>query len=353
MAKITPVIMSGGAGTRLWPVSRLAAPKPFHRLGTEHTLIQETALRSQGPDFNPAMVICNQAQGALAAAQLAEVGAPASVVILEPEGRNTAACVVAAAAVVAHHDPDALLMLLPGDGVITDVAAYQAAARAGIEAARQGSLVVFGLKPTHPETGYGYIRAATDEAVAPVAAFVEKPDLETAKRYVADTAMSWNAGMFLFKAQAMLNEARRHAGEIARVAETAAADGTREGIFFRLDEGYRQAPSISIDYAVMEKTDKAAVVRCDLGWSDVGAWRALWELAAHSGDGNVLEGDALAVDSHGVFVRTDGPTVAVAGLKDVVVVVEDGVVLVAPKDDPAAVRRVVEVLKAQGREELL
>jgi mannose-1-phosphate guanylyltransferase/mannose-6-phosphate isomerase len=274
-------------------------------------------------------------------------------VILEPEGRNTAAAVVAACALAAKDDPEALVMLLAADHAITDVEAYRAAARSGVAAAEGGAIVIFGLKPTYPETGYGYIRAASDEAVAPVAAFVEKPDLETARRYLEDPAMSWNASMFLAKASVMLAEARRHAGEIARIAEAAVEDGTREGIFFRLDEGFRQAPSISIDYAVMEKTDRAMVVRCDMGWSDVGAWRALWELGEQSGDGNVLEGDALAVDSHGVFVRTDGPTVAVAGLKDVVVVVEDGVVLVAPKDDPAAVRKVVEVLKAQGREELL
>lgn len=353
MGKITPVIMSGGSGTRLWPVSRLGSPKQFHRLGGDHTLIQDTALRSQGPLFEAPVVVCNAAHAETARRQLTEAGVAPSLVILEPVARNTAPCAVAAAAAVAARDPDALILLLPADHNIADAPAYRAAMARGVEAARAGKLVVFGLKPVRPETGYGYIRAMSDTGdVRPVAAFVEKPDAATAARFGADPAYSWNAGMFLFSAATFLAEARRLAPEVAEAAEAAVAEATVADGLMPLGASFARAPSISIDYAVMEKTDRAVVVPCDLGWSDVGAWRALWELAAQGG-GNVLEGDVVAVDSTGCLVRTDGPTVALAGVEDLVVVVERGVVLVARKDDPAAVKAVVEALRAGGRTDLL
>lgn len=354
MAKITPVIMSGGAGTRLWPVSRVGNPKQFHALGSDRTLIQETALRAQGPDFAPPIVVCNASHAEIAARQLAEAGLE-PLIVLEPAARNTAACAVAAAAVVAADDPEGLVLLAPADHIINHRDAYRAAIEAGRAAAEHGQLVVFGLKPERPETGYGYIRAgASGGAVAPVDAFVEKPDLPTAERFVADPAYSWNAGIFLFKASAFLAEARRLAPEIARAAEAAVAEATRAGGVLQLGDSFLAAPSISVDYAVFEKTDKAVVVTCaDLGWSDVGAWRALWELAEEAGDRNALKGDVVAVEAAGCLVRTDGPTVALAGVQDLVVIVENGVVLVAAKDDPAAVKALVAELKASGRDDLL
>ena len=354
MARITPVIMSGGAGTRLWPLSRVGAPKQFHRLGSARTLIQETALRAQGDGFEPPVVVCNAAHAEIAGAQLAEAGLE-PLIVLEPVARNTAACAVAAAALVAARDPDGLVLLAPADHIINGTQAYRAAIEAGRPAAEAGSLVVFGLKPDRPETGYGYIRAEAGEgAVRPVAAFVEKPDAATAERFVADPAYSWNAGIFLFQARAFLDEARRLAPEIARAAEAAVAEAETSGRILRLGDSFATAPSISVDYAVFENTDKAAVVTCgDLGWSDVGAWRALWELEAETDEANALDGDVESVDASGCLVRTDGPTVALAGVRDLVVIVENGVVLVAAKDDPAAVKALVEQLKAKGRDDLL
>ena len=354
MGKITPVIMSGGAGTRLWPVSRVGNPKQFHALGGDRTLIQETALRAQGPGFATPIVVCNAAHADIAARQLAEAGfAPRTV--LEPAARNTAACAVAAAALVAQDDPEGLVLLAPADHLIHNRDAYLAAIEAGRPAAEAGSLVVFGLRPDRPETGYGYIRAGEGGgAVRPVAAFVEKPDAATAESYLADPAYSWNAGIFLFKANAFLAEARRLAPDVAAAAEAAVAEAERDGPALRLGAAFAAAPSISVDYAIFEKTDKAVVVPCaDLGWSDVGAWRALWELEKETTSRNALRGDVLTVGSEGCLVRTDGPIVALAGVENLVVVVENGVVLVAAKDDPAAMKALVEQLRAKGREDLL
>jgi len=354
MAKITPVIMSGGAGTRLWPVSRVSNPKQFHRLGGARTLIQETALRASGDEFEPPMVICNLAHAQIVAEQLGDIGLQPRIV-LEPVGRNTAACAAAAAALVAADDPEGLVLLAPADHVIADMAAYEVAIAAGRSAAEAGSLVVFGLKPDRPETGYGYIRAGEGSgSVRPVAAFVEKPDLADAQRFVGDAAYSWNAGIFLFKASAFLAEARRLAPDVAAAAEAAVAEASALDGALRLGESFLGAPAISVDYAVFEKTDKAVVVACgDLGWSDVGAWRALWDLAAAGPARNAADGDVVSVGTSGSLVRTDGPVVALAGVKDLVVIVQDGVVLVAARDDPAAVKALVEQLRAEGREDLL
>ena len=354
MAKITPVIMSGGAGARLWPVSRVGAPKPFHALdGGTRTLIQQTALRTAGEGFEAPMVICNAGHAEIAARQLEAAGLEPTIV-LEPVARSTAACAVAAAALVAARDPAGLVLLAPADHLIRDAEAYRAAIEAGRPAAQAGSLVVFGLKPDRAETGYGYIRAgAGDGPARPVAAFVEKPDAATAAAFVADPAMSWNAGIFLFRADAFLAEARRLAPEVAAAAEAAAAEATRTAAGLRLGDSFSGAPTISLDHAVFETTDKAVVVACEIGWSDVGAWRALWELAGEAEDRNALHGDVVAVATAGCLVRTDGPTVALAGVEDLVVIVEGGVVLVAAKDDPAAVKALVEQLRAKGREDLL
>lgn len=352
--KITPVLMSGGSGTRLWPVSRTARPKQFHRLGSPRTLIQDTALRVSGEMFGPPVVVCAAAHADLAREQLLEAGIAPKLLILEPAARNTAACAVAAAAQAAAEDPEALLLLLPADNHVLDIPAFQVAVEAGRGPALAGQLVVFGLKPTRAETGYGYIQAASPEgAVRKVAQFREKPDQATADRFVQDPAFSWNAGMFLFRADAFLAEARRLAPEVAAKAEAAVAEAQVQGDVLPLGPSFAEAPSISIDYAVMEKTDRAMVAPVDMGWSDVGAWRAIWEITGLDDQANAFEGDVVAAASEGSFVRTDGMTVVLAGVKDLVVVVENGVVLVAARDDSAAVKTAVEALKAQGRTELL
>lgn len=354
MSPITPVIMSGGSGSRLWPVSRRARPKQFHALGSERTLIQETALRSAGPGFAAPVIVCNADQAEEAGRQLAAVGATPQLMLLEPMARNTAPCAVAAAAILAARDPDALMLLAPADHRISDLAAYLQAVETGRAAAEAGRLVVFGIRPTRPETGYGYIRSEADGACVPVAAFVEKPNLATAEVYCADPAFNWNAGIFLFRAAAFLAEARRLAPEVAAAAEAAAAETVfdENGVGV-LGPSFATAPSISIDYAVMEKTDKAMVVPCDMGWSDVGAWRELWELADKDAAGNATDGRGIMAGASNCLVRSDGMPVVVAGVEGLAIVVHDGVVLVSRLDDSQGVKEAVESLHGAGHGKLL
>jgi mannose-1-phosphate guanylyltransferase/mannose-6-phosphate isomerase len=352
VSKITPVLMSGGAGTRLWPLSRRARPKQFHALGGTRTLIQDTALRFTTDAFGPPMVICSVSHADLVRDQLAEVGVTASL-ILEPEGRNTGAA-AAVAAVVAHQEGRELVLLLSADARVADPAALRAAIAAGTAAAEAGALVIFGITPTAPDTGYGYIRAeAAEGSVRKVAAFVEKPDLATAQRYVADPDYSWNAGIFLFRPDAFLAEADRLAPDLAAAARAAVAGAVRAGDAIRLGAAFLASPSVPVDVAVFEKTDKAMVVAADIGWSDVGAYDALWAEGAKDPAGNVLQGPAIAADSSGSLVISDGPTVVLAGVEDLAVIVESGVVLVTRRDAPGAVRAAVEAVKKAGREDLL
>ena len=351
MAKITPVLMSGGAGTRLWPLSRRARPKQFHALGGERTLIQETALRFTTDAFGPPMVICNAAHADLVREQLAAVGVTPRALVLEPEGRNTAAAAVVAAAA---SEPGELVLLLSADARVNDPAALRAAIALGAPAAQAGALVIFGITPTAPETGYGYIRAAAGEgAVRKVAEFVEKPDLATAQRYVADPAYSWNAGIFLFRPDALLAEARRVAGGLTAAAEAALAQAPRTTGAIHLGEAFRQVPSAPVDVAVFEQTDKAQVVSADIGWSDVGTYGALWAEAAKSASGDVTEGPVIAAGAANCLAISDGPVVVLSGVEDLAVIVENGVVLVTRRDAPAAVRAAVEAVRQAGREDLL
>ncbi|WP_421933843.1 mannose-1-phosphate guanylyltransferase [Phenylobacterium sp.] len=352
--KITPILMSGGAGTRLWPLSRQAKPKQFHRLGGAETLIQATALRVTGEMFNPPIVVCAAAHADLTRDQLREVGITPRALIAEPAPRNTAAASVAAAAVAAEIDPEGVFLLLHADNLVADVPAMHRAVEAGRAAAEAGEVVIFSLKPTGPETIYGYIRAgAGDGPVRKVAQFVEKPDLETAKRFVADPDYGWNAGMFMFSAAAFLEECRRLAPAISAAAEAGVAKAARRGDLIALSPDFLTAPSEAIDTAIMEKTARASVVGADIGWSDVGNWNALWEGSAQDGEGNVADGDVVLVGSARSLARTDGPVVVLAGVEDLVVVVENGVVLVTRRESTASVRAAVDVLKTRGRGELL
>jgi len=354
MAKITPVLMSGGAGTRLWPLSRRARPKQFHALGGEKTLIQQTALRVTGEMFGPPMVVCNAAHADLVREQLAAVGVTPKALILEPEGRNTGPASAVAAVVAAQADPDALVLLLHADNLVADVPALHRAIAAGVPAAEEGSLVIFGITPTGPETGYGYIRAAEGVGLVRKAAeFVEKPNLPTAHLYVADGNYTWNAGMFLFRPQAFLDEAASTAPELAAAAWVAAAEALRDGDAVRLGTAFLRSPAVAIDTAVFELTDKAVVVAADIGWSDVGNYDALWDGAEKPDLSNALKGPVIAADADGCLVMSDGPTVVLAGVEDLAVIVENGVVLVTRRDAPAAVRAAVEAIKAAGREDLL
>ncbi len=354
MRKITPVLMSGGAGTRLWPLSRQARPKQFHTLGGHHTLIQETALRVAGALFGPPMVVCNAAHADLVREQLAAVGVVAKALILEPEGRNTGPASAVAAAIAAQDEPNSLILLLHADNRVADVPALHAAITAGAPAAEAGALVIFGIKPTGPETGYGYIRAEPGDGVLrKVAQFVEKPDLATAITYVADPDYSWNAGMFLFRPNVFLAEAAQLAPELAAAATVAADQAERVGDTVRLGEAFLRSPAVAIDTAVFELTEKAVVVQADIGWSDVGNYDALWAAAAKTASGDAVSGPAIRAGTSRNLVLTDGPTVVISGVEDLAVIVENGVVLVTRRDDPSAVRAAVEAIKAAGRDELL
>jgi len=352
--KITPVLMSGGAGTRLWPLSRKGAPKQFHRLGGEHTLIQGTALRVRGPMFNPPLVVCAAPHADLAREQLTAVGCAPRAILTEPAPRNTGPASIATAVFAAETDPEGLVMLIHADNLVADVAALHAAIAAGVEAAQAGSIVIFGIKPTEPHTGYGYIRAAKGTAkVRRVAAFVEKPDAATAAIYVLDPAYTWNAGMFMFKPSAFLEEAEALAPALAAPARAAVANAARKGDVVALSQDFLSAPAEAIDTAILEKTGRAGVVSADIGWSDVGAWDALWALSPGTAEGNALDGPAIVTDTSGCLVRSDGPTVVLSGVEDLAVVVENGVVLVVPRKNAAAVREAVEAVRKAGREDLL
>ena len=357
MSKITPVLMSGGAGTRLWPLSRRAKPKQFHRLGGQRTLIQDTALRFTTDAFCPPTVICNLSHSALVREQLAQVGVTPAL-ILEPEGRNTGAAAVIAA-LAAEQAGDALVLLLSADARVADPEALRQAIAVGAPAALAGALVIFGITPTGPETGYGYIRAqpadsgAGDGAARKVAAFVEKPDLATARAYVADAAYSWNAGIFLFAPTAFLAEARRLAPELTATAEVAFAEAAREGDALRLGAAFGRVPSVAVDVAVFEKTDKAVVVCADIGWSDVGVYDALWAQGDKTASGDVLRGPVIATGSANNLVISDGPTVVISGAEDLAVIVENGVVLVTRRSDACSVRAAVEAVRQAGRDDLL
>jgi len=356
---ITPVIMSGGSGTRLWPMSRKARPKQLRALMSDETLLQGTAKRASGSAggvrFEAPVIVCNAAHKDEIQRQLADAGRPAQALILEPMGRNTAPCAASAAALAAETNPESLLLLLPADHHIHDADGFRGAIAQGAEAALDGDLVTFGIRPSAPETGYGYIkRGAAKGAVFAVEEFKEKPDRATAERYIADGSYSWNAGIFLFRADRLAEEMAAHCPDVLEQSRKAVQAARREGAVIDLDAAaFEACPSISIDYAVMEKTERAAVLPMDIGWSDIGSWAALWELAEKDETGVAQGGEAIVIDSRNTFVKTDGPMVAAIGVEDLVIVVSDGAVLVARRDQAQDVKAVVEALKASGRSRML
>ena len=355
--KIHPVILSGGSGTRLWPLSRAAYPKQLMPLISELSLLQETVRRVGDPGrFAAPLLICNDEHRFMVAEQLRAIGVAASRIVLEPVGRNTAPAAAAAALLIAADDPDALMLLLPSDHHIGDTARFRAAVDAAAAAAQTGALVTFGMAALRPETGYGYILRGDKlpglDGCFQVARFVEKPDRATAESYVADGRYAWNSGMFLFKAGQLIAEMERHAPEVLAAARAAVSGAGSDLDFVRLDaRTFAKAPSISIDYAVMEKTDRAVVVPAEMGWTDVGSWGALWDIAPRDGDGNTLIGDVIAADTRNSYVRGDGRLVAVVGIEDVIVVDTADAVLVVPRARAQEVKEVVDRLKAANRSE--
>jgi mannose-1-phosphate guanylyltransferase/mannose-1-phosphate guanylyltransferase/mannose-6-phosphate isomerase len=351
-AMIFPVILSGGSGSRLWPLSRESFPKQLLALAGSQTMLQETALRVADPSlFHPVTVVANAEHRFVIAEQLREAGLRQPTIVLEPMAKNTAPAVAAAALIASEADPDALILVMPADHAVPDKAGFLDAVRAGAAAAKAGALVLFGIQPDNAATGYGYIRAGKtlEGAAKRVDAFVEKPDQTTAEGYLADGRYSWNSGIFLLPAKGVIAELEAHAPAVIAAVREALAAAKRDMDFLRLDpEAFAKSPSISIDYAVMEKTAKAAVVPSSFLWSDVGAWSALWKLADRDEADNVLIGDAIAEDTRGSYVRTEGPLVATVGVADLVVVATADAVLVANKHRDQDVKKIVERLKASN-----
>ncbi len=363
MTDLQPVLLSGGSGTRLWPLSREAYPKQFLPLAGEETMLQATWSRVAPLAQARPIVVAGEDHRFLVAEQLRQAGAPMPAIVLEPAGRNTAPAIAAAALQAlqeAGGGGDPLLLVLPSDHVVRDVEAFRRAVLAATPAAEAGALVTFGIVPTAPETGFGYIQAEAERpeagqagagapGVRKVLRFVEKPDAATAQRYLDAGGYYWNSGMFLFRASRYLAELGRFRPDILEGARAAFAAARRDGDFIRLDrDAFAATPAESIDYAVMERTDAAMVLPVDIGWSDVGSWSALWDVAERDAEGNARHGDVIAVDSRNSYAYARR-LVALVGVDDIVVVETDDAVLVARKDKVQQVKDVVARLKAEQR----
>lgn len=373
---IIPVVLSGGAGTRLWPLSRELFPKQLFPLTGEKTMLQETLTRLQGlTDLGNPLVVCNDSHRFMVAEQLCQINAAPSAIVLEPVGRNTAPAVTIAALLATADGSDPTLLVLPADHAIADSAALHAAVATGAALASQGYLLTFGVVPDKAETGYGYIRAdlsqawtmqpgqpakaspgdaSASAAAYAVAEFVEKPDLATAQAYVASGNYYWNSGMFMFQASAFLKEIEKFAPSILGACRQSLAAAVLDLDFTRLDAAaFAACPSNSIDYAVMEKTANAVVIPLDAGWNDVGSWSALWEAGAKDTDGNVFRGDVLTKDTRNCYLHAGTRMLAAVGVTDHVIVETGDAVLVAHKDRVQDVKAIVDQLKREQRHEAL
>jgi mannose-1-phosphate guanylyltransferase / mannose-6-phosphate isomerase len=342
---IQPVILCGGSGTRLWPLSREHHPKPLHAVNGERTLLQQTALRCESEP----LVICNETHRFLVQEQLRRAGVRPRAILLEPKGRGTAAALTLCAIHAVTAD-DPVLLAMPSDHFIPQREAFQRAIARGAALAQQGRVVAFGVPPTAPETGYGYIRSRGEY----LEAFVEKPDAATAAEYFASGQYLWNAGIFAMRASVWLDAIGEFRPDIFRACERAYRQGKRDGTFYRVDAAaFGECPSDSIDYAVMEKISDAMVVRLEAGWSDVGAWDALWDIEEKNADGNVIHGDVHAADTKNALLIAQHRLLACVGLEDVVVIETPDAVMVARKDKAQAIGPLVAALKAAGRVECL
>ncbi|WP_333701744.1 mannose-1-phosphate guanylyltransferase/mannose-6-phosphate isomerase [Sphingobium yanoikuyae] len=354
-ARIYPVILSGGSGTRLWPLSQPHRPKQFVPVVGDRSMIQETIMRVMDKsDFLAPIIVSGESQRHLVVDQLAQIGVDPAAILLEPAARNTAAAVAIAACWIMVNDPEAMMMVMPSDHVIQDLESLYVAVRAATAAAQAGYLVTFGIQPTHPETGYGYIErgvpVAAMDTVHEVVNFHEKPPLALATRYFEGGQHYWNGGMFLFGAHNYLTALNEHAPDVAAASQQAMERSVVDGVTIRPESAsFMAGPDISIDHAVMEKATNTAVVPVDMGWSDVGSWDALWSIWALDGNGNGVNGDGFVLDGAGNLVYvSDGPPVAALGLQDCVIVSTAEGVLVAPRDRSQDVKKIVDHLKRRG-----
>ncbi|MES2204466.1 MAG: mannose-1-phosphate guanylyltransferase/mannose-6-phosphate isomerase [Pseudomonadota bacterium] len=351
---IIPVILSGGSGTRLWPSSRSLYPKQLLALASKYSMLQETVLRLSGfADVGDPIVVCNQEHRFIIAEQLQQIGITNARLILEPEAKNTApAALIAALYAAREYGPDVTLLILPADHLIRDIDTFQYAVQIAANVSRQGYLVTFGVQPSHPETGYGYIQCgeAVSEQVYHVDRFVEKPDASTAQHYLDEKNYLWNSGMFVFSAGEFQKEVRHYAPAMAIACELAFERARNDLDFVRLDaEAFAQCPSDSIDYAVMEKTQKAVVVPLKADWSDLGSWSSLWESMPKDAHDNVLTGDVLTHNVSNSYIRAEHKLVAAVGIKNHVIIETDDAILVVDKNSTQDVKEIVKILQAQKR----
>ena len=346
---IIPVILSGGSGTRLWPLSRASYPKQLLPLISDNTMIQETAKRLEGLNVNAPIVVCNEQHRFIIAEQLAQIGIKNPSIILEPVARNTAPAIAAACIQAKKQDEDSVVVVLPSDHEIKDKKAFQNAVAIAAEEAQKGSMVTFGITPTFAATGYGYIESEGSENVRKIRRFVEKPDADTAQKYLDSGNFLWNSGMFVFKASSFLDELKIHHGEIFDATSESMEKAVRETDFIRLDKvSFEKNTNISIDYAVMEKTSNGRVVPLDAGWSDVGSWSSLWEVSEKDADGNTVKGEAVTIGTKNSLISSKKRLVAVIGLEDVVIVDTDDALLVTSMEKCEKVKDIVDRLKAAG-----
>ena len=350
-----PIIMAGGSGSRLWPLSRQLNPKQFLPLAdADFSMLQATIQRLAGLGAELPRLICNEQHRFLAAEQLRLLGLEKAGILLEPVGRNTAPAIALAALQACSEAQDPILLVLAADHLIKDVEAFQTCIQTALPLAQNGKLVTFGIVPTHAETGYGYIEQGIDVGVGgfKVSRFVEKPDLVTAQEYLANGSYFWNSGMFMFRASRYLEELETYRPDILAACRAALAGGSQDMHFTRVDEAaFAACPDDSVDYAVMEKTADAVMVPLDAGWSDIGSWTALWDVSDKDQQGNVFKGDVLNQQSRNTYVHADSRLVATVGLDDLVIVETKDAVLVAHKDHVQDVKKIVEQLKSGSRTE--
>ncbi|MGD9980998.1 MAG: mannose-1-phosphate guanylyltransferase [Hyphomonadaceae bacterium] len=347
--RIIPAIMSGGAGTRLWPLSTDAAPKQFHALFGKRSLFADTSARLSGQSgdisFAPPIVLCGETHAPMAEAALGEIGATASAIVIEPAARNTAAVAAVAAAIGREVDEDALVLLVPSDHLVGDVPAFHATIARAAPFARE-RIVTFGMAPTHPATGYGYIKRGAElgDGVFAIQAFKEKPTEATARGYLDAGGYSWNGGMFMFAPAVLLGEFGANAAIRDSALEAVRTASRQDGVI-RLGKAYASAPSLPIDIAVMEETAKGAIAPCSIGWADIGSWDEIWRLSNKDGDDNALKGAAVAMDGRDNLLFADGVTLAVAGVENLIVVATRDAVLIVPRDRAQDVKALRDLAK--------